>query len=102
MDRGDPVRQALEDAAKSANFELPNDLWHVVLFYGTGELVRRIRSERGEPDYTPIVYEIYARGSWTAYREALEANWLPYVEGKRSLENAAAGLIAALQKRAPR
>ena len=45
-----------------------------------------------------MVYEIYARGSWTAYREALEANWLPYVEGKRSLQEAAAGLIAALQK----
>jgi hypothetical protein len=102
MDRGDPVRQALEDAAKAAKFELPKDLWHVVLFYGTGETVRRIRSERGQPDYTPMVYEIYARGSWTEYREALETQWLPYVEGKRTLQEAATGLIAALQKPAAR
>ncbi len=98
MDRGDPIRQALEKEAKVAGFSLPSDLWHVVLFYTTGEVVRRIRSERGEPGYTPMLYEIFARGSWTQYREPLEKNWLPYVEGKRTLARAARSLIAAIRK----
>ncbi|HEX9943616.1 MAG TPA: hypothetical protein VGG03_16510 [Thermoanaerobaculia bacterium] len=98
MDRSDPVRQALEGAAKAADFRPPNDLWHVVLFYTTGEAVRRIVDERGQAGYTPMVYEIYGRGDWVEYREVLENNWRPYVDGKRSLAEAAASLIAALRK----
>jgi hypothetical protein len=64
MDRGDPVRKALESAAKAAGFRLPNDLWHVVLFYTTGEAVRPILDEPGPSGYTPMLYEIFGRGSW--------------------------------------
>jgi hypothetical protein len=102
MDRGDPVRQALESAARAVDFRLPNDLWHMVLFYTTGEAVRRLLDERGQPGYTPMLYEIFGRGGWVEYREALESNWRPYVEGKRSLAEAAASLIAALRKPEPR
>ena len=101
MDHDDPVRQALESAASTAGFRLPDNLWHVVLFYTTGEAVRRILDERGQPGYTPMVYEIYGRGVWVEYREAIENNWRPYVDGKRSLTEASASLIAALRKQAP-
>lgn len=102
MDRGDPVRQALEEAARAVDFNLPNDLWHVVQFYTTGEAVRRILDERGQPGYTPMVYGIFDRGTWAEYREALENDWRPYVDGKRSLAEAAAHLIAALRRQEPR
>lgn len=102
MGRGDPVRQALERTASAAGFRLPNDLWHVVLFYTTGEAVRRILDERGVSGYTPMLYEIFGRGEWVEYREALENNWRPYVDGKRSLDDAAAALVAALRKPASR
>lgn len=98
MDRGDPVRQALERAASEAGFQLPPELWHVVLFYTTGEAVRPILDERGPSGYTPMLYEIFGRGTWVKYREALESHWRPYVDGKRSLDEAAASLIAALKK----
>jgi len=98
MDRGDPVRQALESAAKAVDFRLPNDLWHVVLFYTTGEAVRRVLDERGPSGYTPMVYEIFGRGTWVEYRQALERAWRPYIDGKRSLAEAAVGLTAALRK----
>ena len=98
MDRGDPVREALESAARAVDFRLPNDLWHVVLFYTTGEAVRHLLDERGQPGYTPMVYEIFGRGTWVEYREALETNWRPYVDGERSLAEAAAGLMAALRQ----
>jgi hypothetical protein len=102
MDRGDPVRQALESAAKAADYRLPGDLWHVVLFYTTGEAVRPILDERGPEAYTPMLYGIFVRGSWTEYRHALESRWRPYIDGRQSLPQAAASLIAALRKSAPR
>lgn len=102
MDRGAPVRQALEDAAKSAGVKLPGDLWHVVLFYTTGEAVRRYLDEHGRPGYTPMLYEIFARGSWVKYREALEARWRPYVDGKKPLAEAARDLVTAIPKSEPR
>ena len=60
------------------------DLWHVVLFYTTGEAVRRILADDGQPAYTPVLYAIFARGTWTEYRQALESNWQPYVDEARS------------------
>jgi len=98
MDRSAPVRQALEQAAKAVDFRLPNDLWHVVLFYTTGEASRRLLDDRGQSGYTPMLYEIFGRGDWVEYREALEGSWRPYVDGKRSLDEAANDLIAALRR----
>lgn len=74
MDRGDPVRQALESAARAVDFRLPNDLWHVVLFYTTGEAVRRILDERGPSGYTPMLYEIFGRGPrWSIVKRSRAA-----------------------------
>ncbi len=101
MGRGAPVRQALEDAASTAGFRLPDDLWHVVLFYTTGEVVRGILDEGHAPAYTPMLYEIFDRGSWGDYRRPLEKAWLPYVEGKATLPNAAAALIEAIRTSPP-
>lgn len=97
MDRGDPVRRALDEAARTAGVGLPADLWHVVMFYTTGEVVRRGLAEHGEPGYTPMLYEIYERGTWAEYRTMLEQQWQPYVDGKRSIAEAAAKLVAALR-----
>jgi hypothetical protein len=74
----------------------------VVLFYTTGEAVRHILEERGQPGYTPMLYEIFGRGDWVKYREALENNWRPYIDGKRSLAESAAALIAALTRQEPK
>lgn len=102
MGYGAPVRQALDGAAGSAEIRLPGDLWHVVLFYTTGEVMRRAIDEGGEPGYTPMLYEIFERSeSWGRYREALESAWRPYVEGKGTLAEAAARLIEAVRKAAP-
>lgn len=101
MDHGDPVRHSLESAASAADFRLPGEVWHVVLFYTTGEAVRRLLDERGQPGYTPMVYELFGRGIWAKYREALENNWRPYIDGKRSLGEAAASLIEAVRKQEP-
>lgn len=101
MGRADPLRQALESAAGAAGYRLPGDLWHVVLFYTTGEAVRRVLDEGGASAYTPMLYAIFDRGTWVGYRKALESAWRPYVEGARALDAAAAGLVEALRAPQP-
>ena len=96
MGRGDPLRRALQEAASALDLPLPRDLWHVVLFYTTGEAVRRILNEAGESEYTPMVYEIFGRSSWGRYRDAIESTWPAYMDGERALSEAAADLIQAL------
>jgi hypothetical protein len=102
MGRGDPLRQALESAAGAAGFRLPGELWHVVLFYTTGEAVRQILDDGGKSGYTPMLYGIFDRGTWSGYRKALESTWRPYVDGERTLTEASASLIETLRKPAER
>jgi len=92
------VWKALDDAATKAGTPLPPDLWHVVLFYTTGDTVRRVLADAGTPDYRPMVYGIHERGAWTEFREPIETTWLPYVEGKRDLPRAAKALLETLKK----
>jgi hypothetical protein len=101
MGHGDPLRQALDNAASAVNFRLPGDVWHVVLFYTTGEAVRRILDDGGKPGYTPMLYALFDRGVWVGYRKALESSWRPYVDGERTLSEAAASLIEALREPKP-
>ncbi|HKV93057.1 MAG TPA: hypothetical protein VJW20_10970 [Candidatus Angelobacter sp.] len=98
MGRDAPVRQALEKAAVAANFKLPGELWHVVLFYTTGEAVRRLLEEEGKSGYKPMLYGIFDRSVWGEYRNALESTWKSYVDGTRTLDEVSSALIAALQK----
>ena len=102
MGRNAPVRQALESAASVSGYTLPRDLWHIVLFDTTGEVVREelaATGPAGRPGYTPMLHEIYGRGpAWGKYRRAIETAWHPYVQGRTGLLQAAANLIAELQK----
>jgi len=99
--RGDPLRQALDSATGAVDWRLPDDLWHVVLFYTTGEAVRRILDDGGNPGYSPMLYGIFERGTWVGYRQALESAWRPYIDGGRTLPGAATGLIEALRTPGP-
>jgi hypothetical protein len=100
-DRGDPFRKALDDAAKALGLTEPDDLWHVVLFYTTGEAVRRILSDAGEKGYNPMVNAIFERSkTWAGYRPAIEKTWPAYLDGKRTLPEAAADLLRALHEKA--
>ena len=102
MRREDPVYRALTDAARELDMELPRDLWHVVLFYTTGEAVRRSLAEAGQPGYTPYVYshDLWD-GRWGEYREAIETVWPAYLDGTRPLTEAASDLLKALQPPVP-
>lgn len=97
MFRTDPVRQALDSAARAAGMPLPADLWHVVLFHTTGETVRRALRDAGVADYTPLLREIYTRSPWRQFESAVDREWTPYVRGERSLTEAARRLLEAIR-----
>lgn len=93
--RGDPLMKALADAAEARGVDSPRDLWHVALFYTTGETVRRVLTAAGEPDYTPMLDGIFERGAWLRYRKPIETVWPAYLNGQQTLSEAAAALVEA-------
>lgn len=99
MGRDDPVQRALGTAAVGLDVPVPDDLWHVVLFYTTGETVRRVLEEAGTTEYEPLLYEIFGRSSWSRFRDPLETTWPPYLDGERSLSQAATDLMVAVSGR---
>jgi len=84
---------------------IPRDFWHALLFYTTGEIVRRdvqygsmtLTSEQqnGPSEYLPYAarFGLYS-GSWERFRGLLDLYWLPYLDGKVSFETAMARLAA--------
>lgn len=88
------VSNALAAEVKKQGVKLPSrDLWHAMLFYTVGELVRRD---------LPAGYVPYAekqglyRGAWADYQTAMKSHWLPYLDGKVPLEEAIAKIVAAV------
>lgn len=70
------------------------DLWHVVQFYTVGELIKdELRKE--DIAYTPYAfkYGLYQRGRWPKYLIIIEKDWKPYLDGKRSFDQAVNGLV---------
>lgn len=93
------VSEALARESRAQNKTMPNDLWHAIIFYTTGEIVRRTLAENGVADYSPYAYRngLYARApAWQKYQRALERYWQPYLEGKTGFNNAIANLVSAL------
>ena len=88
--RGAPIPKALEEAAKELGVPLPRDLWHGVQFHTTGDLVRRILDEAGEPGYEPMTF---AQDIFGEYNEALQAEWTGYLEGRKTMAEAARDLV---------
>jgi hypothetical protein len=102
--RNGPVAAALGRAFGARGKPVPRDLWHAILFFTTGELTRRALEEAGVRGYAPYAYKngLYARSpEWDAFRRALEANWLPYLDGKVDFETAVGRVADSLAAEAP-
>lgn len=71
------------------------DLWHAVQFYTVGEVVKAELAKRRKPNYTPYAYKfgLYDRGHWPGFRQALEKDWQPYIEGKTNFPAAIHKLV---------
>ena len=89
----DKVQASISQRVRSLGRLLPKkSLWHAVLFYSTGEIVReRIRG------YTPyaLKHGLWER-VWPDHLDVLEREWKPYLEGKRGFEAAIEALVDGL------
>ena len=85
---------ALDAAVKADGAPLvPEDYWHVILFYTTGGAVKARMAERGVT-YEPLLYsqKLFQR-SWAPLREPLERVWQPYVDGRVAMDKAVKQLV---------
>ena len=86
------LRNTLASEARARNKLFPRrDFWHAVLFYTTGEVVRRHLD-----GYTPYAMKngLYER-AWQGVPEILDADWKPYLDGRIDMITGVRRLVAA-------
>ncbi|MDX1461117.1 MAG: hypothetical protein R3348_08680, partial [Xanthomonadales bacterium] len=87
--RKDPLHESLSNAAAAMDVELPRDLWHVIMFHVTGETVREVLADAGQPGYqTYMERHGLWQGRWGQYREAVEEGMAGLLDGTATLDQA--------------
>jgi hypothetical protein len=110
----DTVEDAIFRECRQRDKPIPRDLWHALLFYTTGEVIRPLAS--GNPDsgaagssssasaspgtsygYVPYAVRegLYKRG-WENYLRVLTQYWQPYLDGRVEFSDAIAHMVSAL------
>jgi hypothetical protein len=92
-----PLWTALQQASSAAAKPLPDELAHLLVFLTTGKAVQARLREQGVRGYEPYVdRERLLERSAPPLRAALEQAWLPYVEARVPMADAAKRLVEAL------
>lgn len=88
------IMRMIADESRRQQRQTPRNLWHAVIFYTTGELVRRALGRTDDAQYTPYAYRfnVYEKGMLPD-RAALEREWQPWLEGKVPFEEALRNLV---------
>lgn len=94
--RNGPIAQLLASASQETGVPIPPNLWHGLLFVTVGEVVRDVLARSGEGAYRPFAEDVFG-GSWQPLRQPLVEEWLPFVRGERSREEAARRLMTAFK-----
>jgi hypothetical protein len=100
------VTEAINREFRKRDKPIPRDLWHALLFYTTGELVRRDLAYGTTPadllqGIDPRTYQPYAArfglysGGWEGFRTLLDLYWRPYLDGRISFDSAIARIASA-------
>jgi hypothetical protein len=92
----DQIVKTLDAEAARQHVGIPTDLWHAVIFFTSGEVVKRELGKQGDPSYKPYAYrfDLYGKtAKWDLMRAALERDWQPYLEGKSNFETAIRDLV---------
>ncbi len=88
-----PMEEALKRAVRARGDAVRGNISHAVIFYLTGETVRRVLEQAGEP-YTPWLYTLKLVPD--NVREALSRTLSPYLNGQGTLVQAIDNLVQAL------
>jgi hypothetical protein len=89
----DPLTEALHAEFRLQGKTPPRMLWHALLFFTTGEVVRHHLGA----DYVPYasLNGLYARNpEWAAFEPVMRAEWTPYLERRVDRETALRKLVA--------
>jgi len=118
-----PVEQAIARECRQREKPIPRDLWHALIFYTTGEVIkplmgtedddtddRVLRSGSGAGNksttdksstegsqYTAYAFRegLYRRG-WENYYQMLTRYWQPYLDGRVTFDDAISHMVSAL------
>jgi hypothetical protein len=97
----EPVQLAINRECRQRDKAIPRDLWHALVFYTTGEVIKPVvNAENAGADgseYTPYAFRerLYQRG-WDDYLKLLTQFWQPYLDGKVTFDDAIAHIASAL------
>ncbi|MFL6263580.1 MAG: hypothetical protein ACJ76Y_28125 [Thermoanaerobaculia bacterium] len=91
----DQIMKLVDAEAARQGVKPHSELWHGIIFYTTGELVKRELHKEKDASYQPYAYRfgVYDRG-WQTIRAGLERDWQPYLDGKVDFPHALAKLVA--------
>ena len=104
-----PVEAAISRECKQREKPIPRDLWHALIIYTTGEVLRPVFKDatidKGAGDASPqqpnpnivpyALKDILSQRGWEQYHLLLTLYWQPYLDGKVSFDDAIAHLISA-------
>jgi hypothetical protein len=104
----EPVQAAIIRECHQRDKAIPRDLWHALVFYTTGEVLRPVLGSSGATagdqdgsvpggGYTPYALRegLYQRG-WNDYFKLLQRFWQPYLDGHASFDDAIARMVSSL------
>jgi hypothetical protein len=97
----DSVQDAIFRECRQRDKPIPRDLWHALLFYTTGEVIRPLRmssaNSGSSSGYIPYAVRegLYKRG-WENYLRVLTQYWQPYLDGTVTFDDAIAHMVSAL------
>jgi len=98
----DLVQDAIYRECRQREKPIPRDLWHALLFYTTGEVMRPLDLDGSGPGKAPSGYVPYAvreglyKRGWENYLRVLTQYWQPYLDGRVSFDDAIAHMVSAL------
>jgi hypothetical protein len=93
------ARPILQDFGEEAKLQKKDirDVWHVALFFMTGEIVRQALADSGIA-FEPYIYRtgLFDR-AWSRFKTPVEAHWKPYLSGEVSREQAIKNVVTAIK-----
>jgi hypothetical protein len=111
-DIAEPVDQAIRRECKQRDKPIPRDLWHALIIYTTGEVLRPVMSDAGAekgggdatakgtkaaaPQVPYALRDILTQRGWEEYHLLLTMYWQPYLDGKVKFDDAIAHLVSAV------
>ena len=102
----EPVQAAIIRECKQRDKPIPRDLWHALVLYTTGEVIRPALASvvpSGSKDgrssganSSSTLRERFAQRGWKEYLELLQRFWQPYLDGRSSFDDAIARMVSSL------